>query len=59
MFNEKNPLFLPNGSIRAIITLILLFYLFFSGPLNYEITAPVFSLISASVGYYIGARINS
>jgi hypothetical protein len=53
MFNE--PLGLPQGSIRAIITLVLLFSVLLLAILGRE--SEVFiSLASTAVGYYFGTR---
>ena len=53
---NANPMFLPKGTIRAIITLILLGTVIASMIMNFELPKEFLALTVFAVGYYIGYR---
>lgn len=57
--NAKQPLFLPHGSIRAIISLLLLLVSAGSFILNYQLPQEFYAITILAIGYYIGYRTNN
>lgn len=53
---SKQPLNLPRGSVRALITLILTSIVAGSFIWNYEIPAEFYALTVFAIGYYVGYR---
>jgi hypothetical protein len=54
--NPENPLFLPEGSVRAIIIIYLLTMLFYFISHNLLIQDWIKDLTIMSVGFYFGGR---
>ena len=52
----KQPLYLPRGTIRAIITLILTFIIGGSFIWHYSLPAEFYALAIFAIGYYVGYR---
>lgn len=52
----SQPLHLPRGSVRAIITLLLLMVVAGSFVWHYEVPTEFFALTIFAVGYYVGYR---
>ena len=53
---SAQPLHLPRGSVRALITLTLLLILAGSFVFKYEVPAEFYALTIFAIGYYIGYR---
>lgn len=53
---RKNPLFLPSGSVRALITLILLLATIAMFNVEKEIPEWFSMLVVSSVSFYFGTR---
>lgn len=56
IIKSTQPLFLPRGSIRAIITIIMILIMAGSFIWHYIIPAEFLSLSIFAVGYYVGYR---
>ena len=56
---DKQPLFLPHGSVRALITLILLLATIASYFFSFYLPKEFYILTTLAVGYYIGYRTNN
>ncbi|MBA7540500.1 hypothetical protein ES705_32799 [subsurface metagenome] len=56
---NKNPLNLPPGSIRAIIALILTISIVVAMFVNVEIPEVVFGFLAAIIGFYFAHRANN
>ncbi len=56
---DKQPLFLPHGSVRALITLILLLAVIASYFFGFYLPKEFYILTTLAVGYYIGYRTNN
>ncbi len=57
-FNAQ-PLFLPHGSIRAIITFVLLLVSSGSFIFSYKLPQEFYAVTILAIGYYIGYRTNN
>lgn len=55
MFNFNEPLGLPQGSVRAIITLLLILAVIFMA-FTGVVSEFIISLAAAAFGYYFGTR---
>jgi uncharacterized membrane protein AbrB (regulator of aidB expression) len=53
---NSQPLHLPRGSVRAILTLILTFIVAGSFIWRYEIPTGFYELALIAIGYYVGYR---
>ncbi len=56
---DKQPLFLPHGSIRAIITFTLLLVSSGSFIFHYTLPQEFYAVTILAIGYYIGYRTNN
>lgn len=52
----KQPLFLPRGSVRALVTLILLLVMSGSFVWHYELPTDFYLMSIFAIGYYVGYR---
>lgn len=54
--NAKQPLFLPRGSVRAILTLVLTLIIGGSFIWHYELSNEFYAMALLAIGYYVGYR---
>lgn len=59
MLNYTEPLYLPRGSVRAILALLITVATIISAALSGEIFKALLPLTALIIGYYFGKRNNN